>query len=140
QVRRAIGQGADVEEAADMRVIQRGDGPRLTLEAPIELLRGKLDRDLAAQARVQRPIDLAHATCAKTFFNAVRAELCAHDCRSGPSDHSIRSGPYRTRIDSWSRRALAGEQHLDLTSHRRRSAFEKHVPGPRLQFDGCLVE
>jgi hypothetical protein len=57
---------ADVEQRADVRVVERGDGLRLALEALASLLvlgegRGKdLDGDAAVEARVLPAPDLAH--------------------------------------------------------------------------------
>ena len=42
-------------------MIQRSDCADLTLEAVTELLRGNLDGDIAADARIARAIDFAHS-------------------------------------------------------------------------------
>ena len=57
---------ADVVQRADVRVVERGDGAGLALEPFTNLgvfgkVRGEdLDRDVAPQARVLRPVDLPH--------------------------------------------------------------------------------
>jgi hypothetical protein len=57
---------ADVEDGQDVRVVERGDCPGLALEAlqPLRVrghVGGKyLDRHLAPETRVPRPVDLAH--------------------------------------------------------------------------------
>jgi len=74
----------DVEEGADVRMIERRDRLRLTLESSAELFvlrdaRGKdLDRDVAPEARVAAAIDLAHASGADGRNDFVWTE-------SGPS-------------------------------------------------------
>jgi hypothetical protein len=61
---------ADVEERADVRVVERGGDARLALEAVHRLLiarqlrRQDLDRDLPAEARVLGAIDDAHPAAA----------------------------------------------------------------------------
>ena len=71
---------ADVVQRTDVRVIQRGDGARFTVEALPELrigceLRGEnLDGDDAVEPRIAGPIDLAHAAGAKGGLNLVWAE------------------------------------------------------------------
>ena len=62
---------ADVVQGADVRVVQRSRSPGLALEPCAELgVAGQcpaqdLHRDAAIQARVARPIHLAHATRAE---------------------------------------------------------------------------
>src|SRR5688572_24453740 len=57
---------ADVVELTDVRMVQRGDGPRFLLETAQSIriagegLGKDLDRDLASQTRVTGPIHLAH--------------------------------------------------------------------------------
>ena len=58
---------ADVVDAADVGMVERGDGARLALEAcpqvriVSDVARQDLDRDRAIEARVARLVDLAHA-------------------------------------------------------------------------------
>jgi hypothetical protein len=58
----------DVVDDADVRMVERGNEPRLALEARADLgracqiARQDLDRDLAAEAAVAGAIDLAHAS------------------------------------------------------------------------------
>jgi hypothetical protein len=69
--------GTDVEETADVGVVERGDGPRLALETLSELLVRSLDGDLATQARVLRQVDFAHAAGADLGNDLVGAEAFA---------------------------------------------------------------
>ena len=69
--------GADVEERADVGVVQRGDGPRFALEPFTELLSGDLDGDVAPGSRVVRAIDLSHAPGANLRGDLVRTETGA---------------------------------------------------------------
>ena len=61
----------DAVDGADVRVVQRREHPRLTLEAraPFRIRRERrrqdLDRDLASKRLVVRPVDLAHPTNAE---------------------------------------------------------------------------
>ena len=61
----------DVVDAADVRMVQRGDGPRLAFETRAQIgiagdvTRQDLDRDGAIEARVAGLVDLAHPACAK---------------------------------------------------------------------------
>ena len=74
---------ADVEQRADVRVVQARDGARFALEALaapwITATSGgqDLDGDDAIQPRVARPIDLAHSARAENGLNLVRPEECA---------------------------------------------------------------
>ena len=52
----------DIEEAADIVVIQRGDEPCFALEPLIEALRRDFDRHVASQALISRAIHFAHST------------------------------------------------------------------------------
>lgn len=70
---------ADIEERADVRVIEGRNGAPLALEPRegvrrLRRRRENLDRNLAAQSRVGPSIDLAHAAFAKLLNDAVRAE------------------------------------------------------------------
>ena len=71
---------ADVINGADVRVVQRGSGPRLALE-PVqretisrETLRQALQRDPPAETRVLRFVDLAHAAGPERRDDAVAAD------------------------------------------------------------------
>ncbi len=67
-------------DRGDVRMVERGESPRLALQPrePVgvrrELRREDLDRDLAAEPRVMRPIDLAHPARAQGREDLVRAE------------------------------------------------------------------
>jgi hypothetical protein len=71
---------ADIVDDDDVRMVQRRGGSRLLLEAAQALyvagkLRGQdLQRHLAAQPRVPRPVNLSHATRAERRENFVRAQ------------------------------------------------------------------
>src|SRR5262245_8332421 len=74
---------ANVVDGTDVRVVQRGDRPCFTLK-PLardlgagQLSRQQLDRDLAFESRVARPIDFAHAAGADAGDDLVRAEPSA---------------------------------------------------------------
>ena len=73
---------ADVVQAADVRVIERGDRLGLAREARAELRvtrqlrREHLHRDLAVQARIARLIHLAHASGTDQGEDFVGAEPC----------------------------------------------------------------
>ena len=92
-VRRAV-LHAEVVDGRDSRVVQDAGGARLGLEAlePVRVLReGRgqdLDRDLAAQARIRRAVDLAHAARAERREDLVRAEA-----GSGGEGHAVRPSP-----------------------------------------------
>ena len=74
---------ADVVDAADVRMVERGDGARLALEAGArigiasDLGRQDLDRDRAIEARVAGSVDLAHAARADLGGHFIRAEASA---------------------------------------------------------------
>jgi hypothetical protein len=65
---------SDVVEVADIGVAERGDGAGFGGEALGELSVRNFDRDIAAQARVMSPIDLAHAALAHQRKDLVGAE------------------------------------------------------------------
>jgi hypothetical protein len=71
---------ADVVERADVRVVEARDRARLALEAGADLgvvdevRRKHLDRDFAAEPRIARAIDLAHAAGAERGEDFVGTE------------------------------------------------------------------
>ncbi len=71
---------AHVMDRADVRMVERGDRFRLAFEARAERFvvreagRENLDRDLALQARVPGPVDLAHAAGAERGDDLVGPE------------------------------------------------------------------
>ena len=73
----------DVEESANMRMIETGDGlrfalnARATLEADSELVRQHFDGDNSAKAHIARFVDLAHPTLASPGQNLIMAQRCA---------------------------------------------------------------
>ena len=72
--------GADVVDRDDVRVVERGGGARFQLEAVEALRIGRearrqhLDGDVAAEARIAGPIDLAHAAGAEQRDDLVGPE------------------------------------------------------------------
>jgi hypothetical protein len=66
---------ADVEQGADIRMIQGGDGFGFALEAIGELFGREFDRDFAVQSGIARLPDFAHATAADALDQAIRTEL-----------------------------------------------------------------
>ena len=76
---RAVGV-ADVVDAADVRMVQRGDGPRLALEARArigiagDVTRQDLDRDRAIEPRIAGFVDLTHAAGAERADDFIRTE------------------------------------------------------------------
>src|SRR5437762_8505468 len=69
---------------ADVRIRQRRARPRLALEACFQIrvgrkmLRKNFDSDIAPQACIPCPIDLAHPACAQRRVNLIGAEFCSH--------------------------------------------------------------
>jgi hypothetical protein len=78
---------AEVEDREDVRVRQRGDGLRLAPETgqPLAITRDgrrqHLDRDVALQLRVPRPVHLAHPPGPERGDDLVRTEPCARNQR-----------------------------------------------------------
>ena len=74
---------ADVVELTDVRMVERGDGPRFALEplAPIRVgrvrLRQHLDRHHAIEARVAGPVHLPHPALADEVQRFICAETNA---------------------------------------------------------------
>ena len=82
----------DVIEMADVGMIQAGDGPRLALEALLqirvggEVLGQHLDGHGALQPRVARAIDFAHPARARRPHDLVGAQFCScGKCHRNPS-------------------------------------------------------
>lgn len=69
--------GANVVQATDIRVIQRGDRSGFLLEAVAELVRADLDRNFAAQSRIARTIDFAHSAGADAGKKLIWTEKAA---------------------------------------------------------------
>jgi hypothetical protein len=74
----------NVVECADIGMIQRRNRLRLMLEAFGELRRRNLDRDVAPQARVVRPVNLSHSTGAERREDFIRAES-GSGCEAHPA-------------------------------------------------------
>ena len=81
---------AEVVDAEEIRVRERGDGLRLALEAREgggvrrEALGKDLDRDVAVEFRVARAVDLSHPARAERPEDFVRAEA-----RTGQEGHDV---------------------------------------------------
>src|SRR5690348_3849664 len=65
---------AHIEERADIRMIERGNGARLAGEALAEFAGGNLDADVAPQARVTRPVHFAPPALADRLGDLIRPE------------------------------------------------------------------
>ena len=84
-------------DAADVRMIQRGERLRFTLKSRDafgigdERLGQDLDRDLAIELRVARAIHLAHPACPERVANLIRAEPCASGQRHWGAFYAIGS-------------------------------------------------
>ena len=80
---------ADIVDAADVRMIELRDGVRFPFETSAALpvigdVGGEdLDRDVAIEPAVSRPIDFAHAASAEERVDFVRAESSATRQRHG---------------------------------------------------------
>ena len=78
-------------DRADVGMIQRGEHPRLALEArePIGMARERarqdLDRDVAPELGVARPVHLAHAARAEQRVQVIPARSSARSCPAGTS-------------------------------------------------------
>jgi hypothetical protein len=86
-------------DRADVRMVERREELRLALEA-LQAVgiggpygRQDLDRDVTAQRRVARPVDLAHASGAECRENLVRSET-----RAGSQGHGVRGLNHTTTI------------------------------------------
>jgi hypothetical protein len=64
----------DVVELADIGMIQRGDDPRLTLEALRKFRGGDFDRDIAIQPRVAGAVNLAHPSRSEGRENLIGSQ------------------------------------------------------------------
>ena len=104
QVVRAI-DAADVVDAADVRMVQRGDRPRLALEAGPRIgvagdfTREDFDGNRAIETSIPGFVDLAHAAGAEHSLDLIRAEPSAGgQChwRLGLYSRAAPSGPNMT--------------------------------------------
>ena len=125
EVRRAV-VGADVEDREKVRMIQRAGGAGFLLEAAeaclVAVHRGGQDfnRDVAAEARVARAVDLAHPALAERFEHLVRPQTCPR--RDGHAT-SIRCG-------SESRESVRiGSAEKCVSSSRARRPDRRDSPG-----------
>jgi hypothetical protein len=69
--------GTNVEQCADIGMVQRGDDLGFSREPLAESLLGGFDGDLARQARVGGAVDLAHAALADDFRDLIVIEAVA---------------------------------------------------------------
>src|SRR5262249_42593013 len=99
---RRLAVGPDVEDHEDVRVVEGPRRPGLLLEAaqPVRVVadggRQELDRHVAAQARVPRMVDLAHAAGADKAQDLVGSNaLATRDAHASGLSRPIlrRSGP-----------------------------------------------
>jgi hypothetical protein len=112
-------------DRADVGMVERGEQPRLAREAHApfrigcELRRQDLDRDVAPELGVARPIDLAHAARAKRGDKGVRAELAAdHLTRIWCSLKVVCDDRHRC-LEEPRRIGLVPEQGLQFVPQRR---------------------
>src|SRR5581483_4687183 len=90
---------ADIEERADVRMIELRDRLRFSLEAKLQLriireIGGKdLDGDAAIEPRVARAIDLAHASGTEPRDDFVRPEPCSLSEFHGSGGNDSADGP-----------------------------------------------
>ena len=83
----------DVVKRANVGMIQRRNGPRLTLEALAEVFLGNLDGNGTLQPRIHGAIHFAHPPGSQLRFDLVRSDL-----RSGGQ---LRNGGARQQIRGW---------------------------------------
>lgn len=69
--------GADVVDGADVRMIRRGDGAYLTVEALAESFLGNLDGDFAVEPGIESLVDPAHASGTEKAENPIGSQLRA---------------------------------------------------------------
>ena len=84
EVRRSV-QALEAVDRGDVGMAERGEDPRLALEAPqaprvaAKGVGQALDRDLAAQAGIERTIDPPHAAGAEQVEDLIAADVLAED-------------------------------------------------------------
>ena len=89
---------ADVEERDDVGMVERRHRPRLQLEpreavgVTREIRRQDLDRHLAREPRVERPIDLAHPALAEGRNDLVRAQS-GPGCQGHDKEELVHGAP-----------------------------------------------
>ena len=72
-------------DRGDVRMAERGEDPRLAFEAPqaprvaAKRVGQALDRDLAAQAGIERPVDAPHAARAQQIEDLIAADVLSED-------------------------------------------------------------
>ena len=109
---RACSSSAVGRQRADVQVVQRGDGARLTFESlpPLrvagEIWRQHLERNGAIEPRIARPVDLAHSPRASERDDLVRAEASAG--RQGHVGLSRAADRVCQNLDAHGRRAARG--------------------------------
>jgi hypothetical protein len=107
---------AEVVDGEDVRMRERGDGPRFALETRTSVrvlgeARGKhLERDVSPETRVLGAVDLAHAALAQPLDDTVPGDLCADHTEILPQPHAPRA-PGRERAGST---RLRGERPCDV--------------------------
>ena len=140
-------QGVDVVDADDVRVIERGGGLGLALEALDDLVldapayEEDLEGDLAAQVAVVGAVDDAHAAAAQLRDDAVAAHQQggvgrvsvrgeAGEAGRLPGRASLRVAPCGGR-DRWliGATVMPGGLRIDLGRRRGPGVGREHVPG-----------
>src|SRR5690242_1768208 len=94
-----------------MRMIQRGDGTRFALESVRKLLFGNLDRDLAVQACVARPVDFAHAARPNGC-----QDLVGSQSRACGQRHTMPTILSQTKFQGLAPRRVGTERRTSFTS------------------------
>ena len=98
-------------------MIQRGNGAGFPPEALNELLLRDLDGDSAAQSRVDRSIDFAHAALAELALDTIWPEECpGRQHRGLPILCQTRTGPTGRPVQKDILR-LPGQQQFDFAAH-----------------------
>jgi hypothetical protein len=93
----------DVEEPADVRMVQRRNRSRFPLKTCTKVgiggeLRGEdLDSHGAAEPRIARAVNLAHSSGADECHDFVRADMGANSDRHGSRWRRIVLAPHRNR-------------------------------------------
>ena len=121
--------GPDVEQRADVAVTQRRGGAGFGFQPPPAIRVGRgigrqdLQRHRAAQARVARPVDLAHPADGDEAIDLERAEATAvREARrrhAGRVAEGIGCGLPRRRLEQALRVPLMRQQRLDLLAEFR---------------------
>ena len=144
EVREPVVRRADVEQARDVRVVERRQDPALGAEAAqhvfgVEPASHELDRDVSAEVGglVRGQVDATHPAAPEEPLDTVRADAIGEVGVRPPAQ------PWRRAIQQAGRRRLVrGEERLDLGAERgvRLRPLEERGPLRRRQFHGLGKE